>query len=420
MFQMLMGVALAVLGIVAVPAASAAVSPDVYRGFGPGADLHGTGFYDGIICHNDPVNNYDLLGLTEQEYNDYLASLEPKNAKAIRSYFYLFHDGVAEPSSIAANAPANAIAAATHFHNPYNVGWGGLPGDNATKYVMLGRHGLSATDKVEGSPYLVALVNHGQSLQSQNSYGFGGYSDEFGGHYSFCLSCHGSDPASQLKGGRASYTVNSNWGYFGYVFAQDVGLAFVPFAKPLTATSSARVAARTTPSLYNQYLPSLNRTGALYPANPVPVVSPISGAHLMEYETGDLARIALGARRQLASEGIDISRIKNIAVAEVLEENGTFVYYWESNANPGLHAELRLLSVRAEDIPQITRFYSEMDYCTWSFSYGRGGCATGVRNLLGSDADMFYSFPYHSNKGSSIHVDRAMREIDAAVLRFEP
>ena len=63
MFQMLMGVALAVLGIVAVPAASAAVSPDVYRGFGPGADLHGTGFYDGIICHNDPVNKYDYLGL---------------------------------------------------------------------------------------------------------------------------------------------------------------------------------------------------------------------------------------------------------------------------------------------------------------------------------------------------------------------
>ena len=65
MFQMLMGVALAVLGIVAVPAASAAVSPDVYRGFGPGADLHGTGFYDGIICHNDPVNRYDYLGLDD-------------------------------------------------------------------------------------------------------------------------------------------------------------------------------------------------------------------------------------------------------------------------------------------------------------------------------------------------------------------
>ena len=65
---MLIGVALAVLGIVAVPAASAAVSPDVYRGFGPGADLHGTGFYDGIICHNDPVNRYDYLGLETQYF----------------------------------------------------------------------------------------------------------------------------------------------------------------------------------------------------------------------------------------------------------------------------------------------------------------------------------------------------------------
>ena len=77
MFQkkmLLMGVALAVLGIVAVvPAASAAVSPDVYRGFGPGADLHGTGFYDGIICHNDPVNKVDYLGLEPLKQQELIA-----------------------------------------------------------------------------------------------------------------------------------------------------------------------------------------------------------------------------------------------------------------------------------------------------------------------------------------------------------
>jgi hypothetical protein len=87
----------------------------------------------------------------------------------------------------------------------------------AEALVAFGRT-LAPTDTYAGSPQnpdVDAFIKLGQTLAQQPAtFHAGGYSDAFGWHPTFCLSCHGNDAGAQLKLQAAETTKNHSWSIF--------------------------------------------------------------------------------------------------------------------------------------------------------------------------------------------------------------
>jgi RHS repeat-associated protein len=84
-------------------------------------------------------------------------------------------------------------------------------------------------------PESIQLINHGRDLEygllSPRDMSRVGYTDEFGHHMSFCMSCHdGTNPASRLKMDLARWTANSDWHVFFGNQAGDLALGRVTAA----------------------------------------------------------------------------------------------------------------------------------------------------------------------------------------------
>jgi len=101
----------------------------------------------------------------------------------------------------------------------------------ASRLIAAGRHLANTGRDIQGlSPGQEMLVEHGRQLALQerlegNLVLRSGYYDEFGWHYSFCMSCHDARNAnSVLKRKVATYTLDSSWDYFIFQQSFDAAL----------------------------------------------------------------------------------------------------------------------------------------------------------------------------------------------------
>jgi len=174
----------------------------------------------------DPINENDPSGETAQQAWGYINSL-PANVKgSVKTILGVQFDGTIPSSTqyglIAQDEPYRQYIDQAVSLNQQALDtkalYDSLKAPNgsvsALSLIQAGRS-LAPTDTISSSPLAPSDIAQYVALgQSQGNLGLpahaGGYTDAFGWHMSFCMSCHDlSDRGAQLQMGA---TVNSNWG----------------------------------------------------------------------------------------------------------------------------------------------------------------------------------------------------------------
>lgn len=188
---------------------------------------------------NDPINNVDPTGLTQQQAQNYLESLPSDVRDNVGAILMGGFDGklpgkTGYPLSSFDEPYRQYIDQAINLKTqPFSVAdfYNNIKFDNglvnAADLVTAGRS-LSPTDTIvtdrRAPKDAAAYVAFGQSLGAPNARYVGGYTDEFGSHVSFCMSCHDwSDPGADVKRFAAKIGAKNSWGVF-------IPLMTLPFA----------------------------------------------------------------------------------------------------------------------------------------------------------------------------------------------